>query len=188
MELFLALQLFIKTVTASYASFYYRLKALKTDQPDGVQKAIDAILKYMKTPMYVQQLSPDGSGLINERIKILENDLDWEAHLVEGMWVTKQLNNYYLFYAGNDFSTNEYGIGVAIAQSPTGPFKKTTKPFLQSSKEWWAPGHPSVVIAPDGRPTMFLHAFYPGQAGYKKFRALLSLPLVFTIDSVDFMG
>ncbi|MDB5014345.1 MAG: b-xylosidase/arabinofuranosidase, Glycoside Hydrolase Family 43-like protein [Daejeonella sp.] len=186
MERFLAQQPFIETVTTNYLSFYNTLKALRIHQPANVHHTIDTILKFMKTPMYVQQLSLDGSKLINERIKILENDLNWEAHLVEGMWVTKQLNNYYLFYAGNDFSTNEYGIGVAIAKSPTGPFKKISKPFLQSSKDWWAPGHPSVVIAPNGKPTMFLHAFYPEQAGYKKFRALLSLPLVFTKESVHF--
>ncbi|MDB5118989.1 MAG: b-xylosidase/arabinofuranosidase, Glycoside Hydrolase Family 43-like protein [Sphingobacteriales bacterium] len=186
MERFLAQQLFIETVTANYSAFYKKLETLRTHQSSNVQEDIDLILKFMKTPMYAQQLSSDGSQLINERIKIIENDLDWEAHLVEGMWVTKQLDNYYLFYAGNDFSTNEYGIGVAISKSATGPYKKMTQPFLQSSKDWWAPGHPSVVIAPDGKPTMFLHAFYPGQAGYKKFRALLSLPLVFTNESVYF--
>lgn len=186
MERFLAQQPLIEIVTKNYLPFYKKLEALRADQADSVQEAVDSILKFMKTPMYVQQLSPNGSKLINERVKILENDLAWEAHLIEGMWVTKQLDHYYLFYAGNDFSTSDYGIGVAIAKSPIGPFKKITKPLLQSNQDWWAPGHPSVVISSDGKPTLFFHAFYPRQAGYKKFRALLSLPLVFTKDEVSF--
>jgi hypothetical protein len=31
-----------------------------------------------------------------------------------------------------------------------------------------------VAPGPDGRPLLFLHAFRPGEVGYKAFRALLS--------------
>jgi hypothetical protein len=134
--------------------------------------------------MFVQQLTADGSGLVGEKIKILENDLAWEAHLVEGMWVTKQCEKYYLFYAGNDFSTMQYGIGVAIADSPIGPFRKMEKQLLQSTEDWWAPGHPSLAVNPNGQPELFLHAFFPGKAGYKQFRALLSIPVYFTPEGV----
>jgi len=51
------------------------------------------------------------------------------------------------------------------------------KPLLQSTRDWVAPGHPSVALAPDGKPHLFFHAYRPGAAGYKKFRALLSIPL-----------
>jgi hypothetical protein len=100
------------------------------------------------------------------------------------MWVTKQGEKYYLFYAGNDFSTDQYGIGVAIADSPLGPYQKMGKPLLQSTEAWWAPGHPSLVKAPDGKPLLFLHAYFPGNAGYKQFRALLSVSVHFTKDTV----
>jgi hypothetical protein len=36
-----------------------------------------------------------------------------------------------------------------------------------------------VAKGPDGRRYIFLHAFRPGQAGYKAFRALLAAPLTF---------
>jgi beta-xylosidase len=138
----------------------------------------------MKTPMFAQALSADGSSLIGERTKIIENDLEWEAHLIEGMWVTKQNNQYYLFYAGNDFSTSQYGIGVAMAKSLMGPYKKANIQLLQSTDTWWAPGHPSLVMDTEGKPRLFLHAYFPGNAGYKIFRALLSIPLLFKDDEV----
>lgn len=186
-ERFLVSQVLIEAVISIFIEFYNHLKTLQHRQPTGVQTAIHSVLDVMKTPVYAQQLSPDGANLIGEPIKIIENDLAWEAHLVEGIWVTKQLDKYFLFYAGNDFSTNQYGIGVAVADSPLGPFKKTQKPFLQSTKEWWAPGHPSLAQGPDGKPLLFLHAYFPGKAGYKQFRALLSLSITFKDDAVQIL-
>jgi beta-xylosidase len=37
-------------------------------------------------------------------------------------------DDYYLFYAGNLYSTDRYGIGVARANSPTGPYTKRAVP------------------------------------------------------------
>jgi hypothetical protein len=185
MERFQSIQIFIEAVTSRYADFYNDLKVLGDTHPDKFED-INAILHFMKTPMYAQQLSDNGTALTGKRIKVLENDLAWEAHLVEGMWVTKHINKYYLFYAGNDFSTDQYGIGVAIASSPLGPFKKLPKQLLQSSAEWLAPGHPSVVKDHVGVHHMFLHAYRPGEAGYKKFRALLSIPIILEEDTVKF--
>jgi hypothetical protein len=115
---------------------------------------------------------------------VLENDQVWEAHLIEGIWVTEQDGKFFMFYSGNDFSTPEYGTGAAIADSPLGPYRKMKQPLLRSTKEWLGPGHPSVARGPDGEPWLFLHAFYPGEAGYKKFRALLAVPLALSPEGV----
>jgi len=179
MERFQAQQIFIEAVTENYVDFCERLKDITSTLPLDTHVNVEAILKNMKTPMYAQQVSNDGSELVGKSTKIIENDLPWEAHLVEGMWVSKQNNHYYLFYAGNDFSTDQYGIGVAVASSPLGPFTKQRKPFLQSTEKWWAPGHPSVATDLDGKTVMFLHAYLPNKAGYKQFRALLKLNLNF---------
>ncbi|MBC8052399.1 MAG: family 43 glycosylhydrolase [Sphingobacteriaceae bacterium] len=185
MERFLALQIIIEAIIANFRRFYNKLRVLLTVAPSELRSEIEQVLRYMKTPMYVQPLSKDGSQLVLEKTKILENDLEWEAHLVEGMWVTHHNSNYYLFYAGNDFSTDQYGIGVAVGKSPVGPFTKNQSPFLQSTSEWRAPGHPSVVTDLNGNPQMFLHAYFPEKAGYKEFRALLSVPLIFFGDNVS---
>jgi GH43 family beta-xylosidase len=187
MERFQAIQVFMEAVISRYAEFNNHLLSIANDSSTN-KEAISSVLHFMKTPMYTQQLTEDGTALTGERTKILENDLAWEAHLVEGMWVTKHKNKYYLFYAGNDFSTDQYGIGVAIADSPLGPFQKLQKQLLQSTAEWAAPGHPSVVVGRDGIHHMFLHAYFPGEAGYKKFRALLSIPLTLEKDNVKLHG
>lgn len=184
MERFMVQQILIEAVTSMFSTFHNRLEGMLKEQPESIQQKICAVLQFMKTPMYAQPLSEDGSRLVGKKKKVLENDLAWEAHLVEGMWVTKQGGKFYLFYAGNDFSTDQYGIGVAIADSPVGPYRKMPNPFLQSTEKWWAPGHPSLVTGPDGKHHLFLHAYFPGKAGYKQFRALLALPVLFEKDKV----
>jgi hypothetical protein len=144
-----------------------------------------AIIRALQTPVYAQRLGPDGTTLEGEPTIVLANDLEWEGHLVEGPWVTRQQGRYWLFYAGNDFCTPSYGIGVAVADHPLGPYEKLPEPLLKSTREWWAPGHASVAPGLDGEPQLFFHAFHPGTGGYNTFRALLTAKLKFAHDSVE---
>ena len=137
------------------------------------------IVEAMRTPIHARRLAPDGRSLEGEEKIVLSNDLDWEGHLIEGPFVTKQSGCYWMFYAGNDFSTPAYGIGVAVADHPFGPYEKRTEPLLKSTREWWAPGHASVAPGADGQPQLFFHAFFPGKCGYNAFRALLTVGLDF---------
>jgi arabinan endo-1,5-alpha-L-arabinosidase len=137
------------------------------------------ILDAMTTPIRGQRLAEDGYSLVGEDRIVLSNDLDWEGHLIEGPFVTFQQGRYWLFYAGNDFSTPSYGIGVAVADHPLGPYVKQGEPLLRSTREWTAPGHASVAPGIDGRPQLFFHAFHPGTGGYNAFRALLTIGLKF---------
>ncbi|HEY8614633.1 family 43 glycosylhydrolase [Phenylobacterium sp.] len=180
MEQFCLRQLLIEAVTEDLAGFRARLASLRA----GAGPLADGILEALTTTVYAQRLSPDGTRLVGERTAVLCNDQPWEAHLIEGMWITEQAGRYWMFYSGNDFSTAQYGVGVAVADHPFGPFVKQPEPFLKSSRDWWGPGHVSVAPGPDGRPRLFLHAFKPGQMGYKVFRALLSAGLVFDDGAV----
>ena len=144
-----------------------------------------AILDAMSTPIHARRLGPNGRSLEGEDRIVLVNDLGWEGHLIEGPFVTRQNGRYWLFYAGNDFSTPAYGIGVAVADHPLGPYFKQGAPVLQSTREWIAPGHASVAPGLDGRPQLFFHAFHPGTGGYNAFRALLSVGLEFGRDRVE---
>ena len=144
-----------------------------------------AIVEAMTTPIRGQRLADDGCSLIGEDRIVLANDLDWEGHLIEAPFVTLQDGRYWLFYAGNDFSTPAYGIGAAVADHPLGPYAKQGEPLLKSTREWTAPGHPSVAPGPDGKPQLFFHAFHPGTGGYNAFRALLTVGLKFGRDRVE---
>jgi GH43 family beta-xylosidase len=145
----------------------------------------EAILEAMTTPIRAQRIADDGRSLVGENKLVLCNDLDWEGHLIEGPFVTRQDRRYWLFYAGNDFSTPSYGIGVAVADHVLGPYTKQGEPLLRSTGEWLAPGHASVAPGLDGRPQLFFHAFHPGTGGYNAFRALLTAGLRFSRDRVD---
>jgi hypothetical protein len=146
---------------------------------DGAEMILDA----MSTPIYSQRLSTEGH-LIGQETVVLTNDQEWEGHLIEGPWVTCQQGRYWMFYAGNDFGTPAYSIGVAVADHPLGPYEKQTEPLLKSCRTWWAPGHASVAPGLDGQPQLFFHAFLPGSGGYNTFRALLTAPLVFSGETV----
>jgi arabinan endo-1,5-alpha-L-arabinosidase len=139
----------------------------------------DEILSAMQTPIVAQRLSPGGESLAGTPVTVIANDLDWEGHLVEGPFLWKQDGRYWLFYAANDFTDPAYGIGVAVADHPLGPFVKQPEPLLSSARSWAAPGHPSVAEGPDGNPHIFFHAYFPGTGGYNVFRALLTARLRF---------
>ncbi len=186
MERFFVQQVLVEATLSDFLGFQEQLAGLQSRQSDAsTQSAIGDVLRLMRTPVYGQRLAPDGSSLLGEKTAVLENDQEWEGHLVEGVWVAQHDGKYYLLYSGNDFSTVEYGIGVAVADAPLGPYRKVDEPLLRSTADWLGPGHPSVAIGPDGEPWMFLHAFFPERIGYKAFRALLTVPITFQADGVE---
>ncbi len=143
------------------------------------------VVDNMATPIMAQRLSADGCSLIGEAHLLLENDLDWEGHLIEGPYLTRQDGKYFLFYAGNDFTSPSYGIGYAVADRLTGPYRKRQEPLLRSHPNWSAPGHASVSVGSDGEPRLFFHAYHPGTGGYNVFRALMTVGLAFTGETVE---
>jgi arabinan endo-1,5-alpha-L-arabinosidase len=176
MERFFLMQPLIEAALGSWAAVRAGLEACGQ---------AGMILEAMRTPIRAHRLSPDGALMPGEPTVVLANDLDWEGHLIEGPWVTRQQGRYWLFYAGNDFSTPAYGIGVAVADHPLGPYVKRPEPLLQSTRSWAAPGHASVAPGLDGEPQLFFHAFFPGTGGYNEFRALLTARLRFGEDGVE---
>ncbi|MFL6844419.1 MAG: glycoside hydrolase family 43 protein [Allosphingosinicella sp.] len=178
MERFFLMQPLIEAALANWVPVRHALER------SGVA---ESIVEAMRTPIYAQPLAEDGESLVGEPSIVLANDLDWEGHLIEGPWVTLQQGRYWLFYAGNDFSTPAYGIGVAAADTPLGPYVKQPEPLLRSTRQWTAPGHASVAPGLDGAPQLFFHAFHPGTGGYNVFRALLTARLAFGPDGVSIL-
>ena len=176
MERFFLMHNFIEAALANWA----RVKAALVDFGHA-----EAIVAATTTPVRAQRIAEDGRALVGEPTVVLTNDLEWEGHLVEGPFCARHDGRYWLFYAGNDFSTPAYGIGVAGADHPLGPYRKQGAPLLQSTRSWTAPGHASVAPGLDGQPRLFFHAFHPGAGGYNQFRALLTARLRFGEDRVE---
>lgn len=174
MERFFLMQPLIEAVLDNWE----RVRSILSDIPEA-----DFIYDAMSTPIHAQRLDANGE-LVGTDTIVLTNDQEWEGHLIEGPWVTLQEGRYWMFYAGNDFGTPAYGIGVAVADHPLGPYVKQDGPLLKSVKSWWAPGHASVAPGLDGQPQLFFHAFFPGTGGYNAFRALLTTRLEFSRDAV----
>jgi arabinan endo-1,5-alpha-L-arabinosidase len=175
MERFFLMQPLIRAALANWSAVRDALR----DSDLGA-----TIVASMSTPILAQRLALDGASLVGEATVVLANDLDWEGHLIEGPWVTKQAGRYWLFYAGNDFTSPSYGIGVAVSDRLLGPYVKQPEPLLRSTPAWLAPGHASVAPGLDGRPQLFFHAFHPGTGGYNEFRALLTVGLEFGDEGV----
>jgi arabinan endo-1,5-alpha-L-arabinosidase len=185
MERFLLQQPLIEAVAEDVPAFRLLLRSLAdaSGAPE-ILAAVDGILSALRTRILAQELDSATWQLTGSPVTVLENDRKWEAHLIEGVWITKNMGRYYMFYSGNDFSTPDYGIGAAAADGPLGPFTKQQEPLARSTAQWSGPGHPSVALDESGAPVMFLHAFPAGRTGYKAFRALLSLRLRFEDGAV----
>jgi len=176
MERFFLMQTFIRTAVSRYEHVH----AVVIGFPDATE-----ILRAMRTPIIAQRMADDGESLVGAPVNLICNDQDWEGHLVEGPFLWKEKDRYWLFYAANDFTDPAYGIGVAVSDHVFGPYKKFPKPLLSSARGWAAPGHPSVAIGPGGVPHIFFHAFFPGTGGYNVFRALLTARLKFGPEGVS---
>jgi beta-xylosidase len=114
------------------------------------------------TPIFGQQLAPDGTALVGSQTTLITNDLAWEGPVVEAPWVVAHGGTYFLFYSGNSYANATYAVGVASAPSPLGPYTKAGAPILATNAGWVGPGHCSVVDTPAGDTAMVYHAWIPG--------------------------
>jgi GH43 family beta-xylosidase len=79
----------------------------------------------------------------------LEGDYQWN----EGPFVLKNDGKYYLMYSANYYASEDYSVGYAVADKPTGPFTKASEnPILSKNLDEGVsgPGHNSVTTGPDG--------------------------------------
>jgi beta-xylosidase len=114
------------------------------------------------TVLWAQRLSEDGLKLVGKPTEILRNDAGWEGEVVEGPFVLKQADTFYLFYSGNGCcgSGCRYALGVARSKSLLGPWEKNPdNPILGGNSEWRCPGHGSIVSFDLGRYYLLYHAY-----------------------------
>lgn len=128
------------------------------------------------TPLWAQPLSEDGAKLIGEKKEILRNDVAWEDNLVEGPFIMRRGDWFYMFYSGNACCGRRcnYALGVARSKALLGPWEKNpANPILAGNDDWKCPGHGSIVTDPKGRDFMLYHAYHPKDFVYAGRQALL---------------
>lgn len=112
---------------------------------------------YHESHSYVVQLAPDLLSTVGEPVKLIEPDQAWELDAGgdyrwnEGPIVVKHDGRYYLYYSAHFFAQKEYGVGVAVSDSPMGPFVKAqNNPLLT-----WVEEDGKVVISGPGHNSFF---------------------------------
>jgi arabinan endo-1,5-alpha-L-arabinosidase len=122
-------------------------------------------------PIKVQELAADRMSFAADSAPI---DLVWPnpvegafPRLVEAAWVIHRQDHYYLFYSGDNCCgpDAEYGVMVARARKPTGPFETLEEArgvphslMLYKSERWLAPGHNCVVTDKASQDWIIYHA------------------------------
>ncbi|WP_029904883.1 glycoside hydrolase family 43 protein [Prevotella sp. 10(H)] len=96
-------------------------------------------------------------------VKCIDVSQVWEKSLgkvTEGPSILKKDGTYYLIYSGNDFRSQDYGVGYATSSSPLGPWKKyENNPVLQKPKEHLVgTGHGAPFIDSKGKYRYIFHA------------------------------
>ncbi len=123
----------------------------------------------LSTTIYSQQLSSDGLSVVGPAHPLLGASQSWEGGLVEGPSMIQNGSTYWLFYSGNLWGTDGYGIGLARCVSVIGP---CTKPLDHA---WLSSGANGTQSDPGpggeeffqagGLIWMVHHGLAPGQSG-----------------------
>ena len=122
-----------------------------------------------------QLLLPD--TLAGEETVILTPDERWEGNSTgtwywnEGAWVVRRSGVLFQIYSGGFFEDKTYGLGLAVADHPRGPWTKdAANPLFVSTESLIGPGHNSLVLGPDGVTTYIVfHARTTGREGRAVF-------------------
>ena len=117
-------------------------------------------------PIRVQQLSDDGLRVVGKAKELLQpSDADYES-LIEGPWLIEHGDYFYLFYSGDAccHPGPHYAVLVARSKSPLGPFEKYEgNPILESTDNFYAPGHNATVRDDSNRDWILYHAYVGDQ-------------------------
>jgi beta-xylosidase len=121
--------------------------------------------------IYSQRLSDDGRTLLDEPVKLITRDQEWERPLVENPSLVLQDGVYYLLYSGNWWEGGNYALGFAVCDGPGGPCQKPLdEPFfaLPTSRVGGeiGPGGGSFFRDHDGNLWIAYHAWRSPSAGY----------------------
>lgn len=116
--------------------------------------------------IYGVRMKRDLSGPVGEPVLISSASQEWEKvrwdvnRCNEGPAVVKHNGKYYMTYSANDTGFEYYGVGVAYADHPLGPWKKSKhNPLMTTDRKKGvsSPGHNSLVVAPDGQLYIVYH-------------------------------
>ncbi|MBQ6831496.1 MAG: glycoside hydrolase family 43 protein [Oscillospiraceae bacterium] len=106
--------------------------------------------------IYVAKLSEDLLSIdVLYEDCLIKAEEPWETRdclVAEGPFVLKHKGIYYLTYSANHTRCRDYAVGVAMSQSPVGPFEKFKgNPILHKNERFCGVGHHSFTTSRDGK-------------------------------------
>lgn len=126
--------------------------------------------------IWAQRLADNGVTLLGEPKELIRNEASWEGAVVEGPFIVRRGQYFYMFYSGNGCCGLKcnYALGVARAPSLLGPWEKNpANPILTGNNEWKCPGHGSIVDDPSGRHWLMYHAYNADSSVFTGREAML---------------
>jgi beta-xylosidase len=154
------------------------------DEPYGTGLAVvplhDDLVTVTGEPMPVVRASQDWH--IYERNRDYKNRV-WNAwNTVEGPFVVYHDDRYWCMYSGGRWSGDDYGVGVAVAEHPLGPWRDESAidgpVVLKGGGEGViGPGHNSVTTAPDDQTLVCVYHAWNSE---RTLRRMCIDPLIFT--------
>ncbi|MDB6121232.1 MAG: beta-xylosidase [Pedosphaera sp.] len=128
------------------------------------------------TIIWAQRMTDDGLKLTGKPKELMRNDASWEGNLVEGPFIVRRGDWFYLFYSGSGCCGTgcNYAMGVARSHSLLGPWEKSpANPILTDNERWKCPGHGSIVTDERGRYWLMYHAYAMAGSVFTGREALL---------------
>lgn len=137
------------------------------------------------TPLWAQELDTRSWKLVGPRQELMRNDpATWEGTLIEGPFIMRRGDYFYMFYAGNFCCGRgcNYATGVARSRTLLGNWERYDQnPILKGNENWNCPGHGTAVTTERGRTYLMYHAYHPKDTAYVGRQALLD-EIVWTPD------
>ena len=111
------------------------------------------------------ELEPDCMTVKESTMRFcLRAEEPWETvkgSVTEGPFVIRHGGLCYLTYSANDFRSKDYGLGLAVSDSPEGPWKKSvSNPFLCRPRGLVGTGHHALFIDGKGKCRIVFHAHF----------------------------
>ncbi len=121
------------------------------------------------TWLYAQELDESGTRLMGKPHQLFRNTAAWEGGVIEGAYILRRGEYFYLFYSGNACCGRacDYALGVARSKTLLGKWEKNpNNPILPANETWQCPGHGSIVETPDNRAFLLYHAYQKNPVGF----------------------
>ncbi|MGW0229198.1 glycoside hydrolase family 43 protein [Actinopolymorpha singaporensis] len=82
------------------------------------------------TYLYLQRVAANGTTLIGEPVRTMQNDPNVEGGLIEAPFLVRHQSRYYMFYSYGQWWNETYTTAYAVASSLAGPWTKATEPLM----------------------------------------------------------